>query len=139
MKACANCGFLATTGPGDSLVEVPGDYRKASYAYGFMPVCFARANNLYEEIRTLDDSGPRPTSSQTVVQKDRSDCPEWTRWIQGFSLREHRLMVDEREEREREARRWRWGAIGIGLLLVLASLAGPSLAVWVENRFLGGG
>ena len=38
-----------------------------------------------------------------------------------------------------EKRRWWWEVIVVGSVLVLVTLAAPTLAVWVENRFLGGG
>ena len=109
------------------------------------------ASDLRQEVIELDTEAKR-ASMIMVLQKDRSDCPEWTPWHQGFSPKEHREMLNSREEREwnkallerledmrarTENRKWLWGVVVIGSLLIIATLAGPLLAAWVENRFLG--
>ena len=43
-------------------------------------------------------------------------------------------MLDEQGERARQDQKWKWGVIVAGVLLFLATLAAPTLAVWVENR-----
>ena len=104
------------------------------------------AFNLLQEVFELDTEA-EPVSRMTVIQKDRSDCPEWTPWHQGFSPKEHREMRNSREEREwnkallerledmrarREDRKWWWGVIGIGIALVIATVAGPIVAALID-------
>ena len=137
MKACVDCGFLAlkySMTPG--LDEASASYRETGITSGVhapFPVCFVRAYELAKEIEPAGKLSSEEVLR--VIRKDRSECPEWLRWKQGHSPKEHLWMVVERDERKRETRRWWLGAIGIGILLILATLAGPSLAVWVENCF----
>ncbi len=111
------------------------------------------AANLEGELTALD-SGYSGDAVLKVIQKDRSDCPEWTPWMRGFSPKEHREMLIRKEEQDRyaalveglentkarrENKKWWVGVIAIGIFLILATLAAPALAAWVENRFLAGG
>ena len=156
MKSCQNCGFLALK------AIVSGEFEEAPQRFRFMqqtepgqfpfPLCFARAYYLPTEVNAV--GADLRASIEAVVQKDRLDCPEWTPWQQGFTPKEHREMLNRKEEREwnralverlEDTRARREGlhllvtVIVAGVLLFLATLAAPTLAVWVENRFLGCG
>ncbi len=114
------------------------------------------ASDLPAEVVGLDTSDPTAflASMETVIRKDRSDCPEWTQWQRGFTPKEHREMRDREEEREahrkllegleamrakREGQHLLVTVIVAGVLLFLATLVAPTLAVWVEHRFMNGG
>ena len=142
MRACKNCGFLAqkdeiTAGS----IEVPPSVRENPSLHRLWPwpVCYVAAFNLKREVQEVHESDLINVSDSIaeVIQKDRSDCWKWTQWSPGLSAREHLLMLDKEKEREQEERRWRLGVIVIGSLLVLATLAGPILAVLIEHRFFG--
>ena len=154
MKTCKNCGFLALRdkhtrelGEADEGYRELLDLRSGPSPF---PVCFVSAVNLRFEI----DAPTQEAIMEVIVFKDRSDCPGWTPWQQGFTPKEHREMLDRKEEREwnralvetlEDTRARREGlhllvtVIVAGILLFIATLAAPTLAVWVENRFLGGG
>ena len=142
MPTCADCGFLALKrSMTPELDEAPKSYRISGKRLGThkqSPVCFVRAYDLEWEVGWVVRDLMR-IETLKVIQKDRSDCPEWTPWIQGDSPKEHRRMLLEGDERKREAWRWWWGAIAIGLALVVATVAGPLLAVVLDNCVLGGG
>ena len=154
MKACNNCGFLARRGVEERITEAGKMFRNTgkSADFAFYPTCTAMAANLEQEFTALE-SVHADDPVLEVIQKDRSGCPEWTPWIRGFSPKEHREMLIRKEEQgryeslvksledmraQREERNWTLGVIGIGIVLILATLAAPTLAVWVENCFLGG-
>lgn len=99
------------------------------------PVCFVGASDLQEALRRSEQKD----LVTEVLEKDRSDCPEWTPYKAGFSPREHRLMLDQQQEREQEAQRWRWSAIRLVILLIFVTLAAPTLAVVIERFLLNGG
>ena len=119
----------------------------ASQPYRFGPVCFAGAFDLQEEATALGRETMYDAFKE-VTNKERSDCPEWTQWMRGFSPKEHREMLLEEEAREfqsalvqrlehmttrqEEQRRW-WWLVGIGISLILATLAAPTLANLAEK------
>ena len=64
-----------------------------------LPVCFVGPYNLATEVNWVAGS-LGSVEVLKVIQKDRSDCPEWTRWLRGHSPKEHRLMLEEQQERQ---------------------------------------
>ena len=143
MRNCKNCGFLELENENTGgTIEVPQDVRKNRSLRGvwLLPVCYVAAFDLKQEVQKVyeSDSIDVSRSNVKVIQKDRSDCPKWTPWSPGLSARGHQVMLDKERERKREARRWVLGAIVIGSLLVLATLAGPILAIMIDHWFFGG-
>ena len=142
MKKCADCGFLAVRRPLPNKFEEADELFRESMVsrkgQSRFPECFVMASDLRQEVIELDTEAKR-ASMIMVLQKDRSDCPEWTPWHQGFSPKEHREMLNSRDlERledmraTREDRKWWWGVIGVGIALVIATVAGPIVAALID-------
>ena len=155
LNACSNCGLLARREVFGEVAEADMRFRQSGISTGLalFPTCTAMAADLERELTKLN-SNESGDAILKVIQKDRSDCPEWTPWMRGFSPKEHREMLIRKEEQDRyaalveglentkarrENKKWWWGVIAIGFFLILATLAAPALAAWVENRFLAGG
>lgn len=148
MKACNNCGLLARRYVIGEIVEADGMYRESGKTAGLAnyPTCTAMAVDLERELTGLN-SNESGDGILKVIQRDRSECPQWTPWMRGFTAKEHREILLRKEEQERyaalvkglEGRNLWLGVIGIGIFLILATLAAPALAAWVEYRFLAGG
>ena len=137
MVKCADCGFLTmrNTFTGQ-LEEVDGDFRKTGNPpqrketvvggpsnrvaevtktpYRHVPICFALAYLLAEEILASEDVRskypdlPAPMVLE-VITKERP-CATHTEWKQGFTPREHREMLDRqhRQAFENELRKQAW-------------------------------
>lgn len=136
---CRTCGFLAHYDVSNEAKEIPVPYREnpsRTFGGADMPFCLVDAYDLPKEIQALPSE--RPVSIETVIFEDR-DCTEWTRYKAGSSPRDHRLMLDEQRERAREDQKWKWGVIRVGLLLAFTTVAGPMLAVVLDNCAFGGG
>ena len=150
MKACRDCGFLALrNNTTQELDEAYSYYRQKGEAdtpHHPFPVCFAMAATLEGEVNTSNGDFAGVPILQ-VIEKDRSDCPEWTPWRQGFSPKEHREMLIRQEEQDRnrallqgledlrarrEDRTLLFGMIAVGLLLVMATIVGPIVAALID-------
>ena len=138
MVKCADCGFLALynrfTG---ALDEAPlEDYRSdghppvladaalASEPYAYLPVqpykgaptCFVQRHPLINEVR-YTEGAITPEAVKAVIDRER-DCsptdhsPGFTTWVQGFTPKEHREMLDRKwmleleDRRDQEQRAW---------------------------------
>ena len=122
-------GFL----PGRSLLVLPGLPKGPLNDFGAVPICFAIAHELPQEywsaFAEIEKEGKDGTDQGIaflqVVEKDRQ-CLQFTPWHQGHSPREHKEMIDARQQREwQEAKDWRdkkWH-----LLLVLLTIVASSL------------
>lgn len=107
MVKCVDCGYLAvrnlhnrTLAEAESLMRQrgespphPGDSRWKFYETG--PVCFVLACDLPREAGNADDKG----KFLDVIGRER-ECNRHTPWQQGFTPREHKEMLDEKEERK---------------------------------------
>ena len=126
MVKCEDCGFLAVRSKKDfKLDEASSEYRKSGViAIGYdeqgrnqhelhfqEPLCFAGAYDLKNEF--AEEQMGTVTRAWSVISRER-DCQQHTEWIQGFTPKEHREMLDRRWERK-----WR---IITGIIFV--SLAG---------------
>lgn len=110
MQCCQTCGMLAAKRVDNwALVEAPEDYRyERNIASGFnnvqtyqeIPVCFSRSESLRAECHNKNDED----AVLLVLAKDRSKCPGYTEWIQGFTPKEHYDM-NVMERMQRDARR----------------------------------
>jgi hypothetical protein len=105
MVRCADCGFLAVKHPKNrTLCEVELNLREQgkewpktpdglNSLYDTIPICFVRAAKLAEEMH-----GTGGASFYHVIRRER-DCIAFTFWQQGFSPREHKEMLDSKEQR----------------------------------------
>ena len=156
MKTCASCGFLALRnsygGKFEEALALYREKRQPRLNQSHLPNCFAMAFNLPDEVNTLAPDAEEYAIEQ-VLRTDRTNCPEWTQWQQGFSPKEHQEMLNRQVEQklnnsflerleEMRARRENKGLIlGVvvtGVLLILATLGAPVWAVWVQHYFFGG-
>lgn len=125
MVKCSECGFLTLrdrkTG---QLEEVIDDYRLsgetpnyvAYEGYHNWPICFAMAIDLFTEVNRaaeqqhLDKSRDWAKYVLGVIDKDR-ECPPvgkalgFTEYIQGFTPKEHREMLDRKQLLEWQVKR----------------------------------
>jgi hypothetical protein len=109
MPRCADCGFLAVRGTDRILHEVERESRRTgrmgSNILASAPTCFVQAADLQKE---MVDSGSVDNKAAAVINKDRV-CPPaglsigFTPWIQGYTPKEHREMIDSREMRAWQA------------------------------------
>ena len=111
MVKCAECGFIAARNLYTrQLEEVEKEYRDTGASptkpfpdgiemmsingirnvYG-LPICFARAFPMEEEIVTSASS--KDNGIITVINRERQ-CPYFVKWQQGFTPKEHREMLD---------------------------------------------
>lgn len=115
---CSDCGFLAMRmRVSRELVEAEQDLRKSGsypslpsgYVHDPYPICFVSHRNFKNEIGSEYHS---ISGTVTAVQKTH-DCEHFTKWQQGLTPKEHREMLQLKEEREWRARqedadrRWR--------------------------------
>ena len=104
---CQGCGFLAVrnfktralseveagmrkTGESPSMRDVPSP--RPSY-YDSSPICFVQQYDLAHEAEALGND----EAFLIVIEKERA-CPAFTPWRQGHSPREHKEMIDSREQ-----------------------------------------
>lgn len=163
-RCCARCGFLAAPSDGHGYAEADEDFRfrhwpkdsfpMNSFPQDNFPRCAVRQYDLrgevfheaksaetgerdpynhplYREGRTFD------SFKLSVIQRERSECPTFTRWWPGYSPKEHQEMLDrkwmlDREERmEKERRRFEvrlaFVIAGVG---VLGAVLGAVLSNW---------
>ncbi len=123
-----------------SIAREPTTY--APTLYEPLPVCFARTANLVDEVAQLvkarlktpedreryglpaDGVGFDPTRAsglgefvQERIQFDRR-CPDWVKWDQGFTPKEHREILDRNS-----LLKWRFAELALVLLTIAAILA----------------
>lgn len=113
MVKCSECGFLAVRNTKTrTLVEAEFDYRQTGEQpkapleyvsrkfYSDYPSCFVLAVQLKCEI------GESCHSSKIcqAIKLDR-DCEKFTPWLQGFSPKEHKEMLHEKQLLEWKANR----------------------------------
>ena len=115
---CQDCGYLAVrnqqtralaeteevmrqSGEPPPVFVLPHPGRNAVLIYERTPVCFVREFDLPVEAGLADDA----RAFLNVIRQERV-CPKWTQWFQGFTPRDHKEMIDAREQRDwQEARR----------------------------------
>ena len=159
MRKCSKCGFLALRNVVTrQLEEAEGSIRTSGrlpilqgcdgYVYSETPICLLRAASFSREMREI--GGNRDDARRLIFAKER-DCDLFTDWHQGFTPKEHREMLDLREEREwrdkidkrdkdwrenqaREDRRWRIiELVVMGIVVTLVS-SGVQIAAALVGR-----
>ena len=130
MVKCADCGFLALRDRNDgSLAEADSEYRitgspMARERYKAGPICLMQAHDLNHAVREAYEECGKGMSTATtftewylrgadpddllitasVIGKERC-CPEFTKWLQGSTPKEHREMLDRQWRMDRQ-RKW---------------------------------
>jgi hypothetical protein len=143
---CADCGYLATRNQKTrQLNEVErndnGHINFVWYGHGLRgyaegnpiydnPICFARAATLWDEYR-LEPMDPGIDNNEQnrirhVLENER-DCKSFTKWLQGFTPKEHREMIDRKRERI-------WHIIEI-IAIAIATI-GAGVAGFVLNKLV---
>ena len=126
---CKDCGFLAIRRKETrEIVEVEGQIRHAAEfpgepmyskflvwkdpTYESRPLCFAREHHL--DVAPLEREAEHERESRFMVMIGATrDCDSFTPWIQGFTPREHREMLDRKlildwqEDQAKKDREWR--------------------------------
>lgn len=131
MAKCADCGFLA-------LRYIDGERRIAEASAIVREVgnvepcftanveCYARQFNLKKE----EGGGGGPVRTLKIVNRER-DCPKFTPWLQGYSPKEHREMLDQAKiaewQAKQESRNRRTDRIWEVLVLAVGALLGHLL------------
>jgi hypothetical protein len=110
MPRCGDCGFLALRDAQTrELVETEAGMRKSWHLpvlpdmvpkYENAPLCFAMAADLKAE-----SEGPGGTFPIDGILLIERNCGKFTPWVQGFTPREHREMIESQESKERD-RQW---------------------------------
>ena len=115
---CQDCGFLTMRERHSrALLEVEESVRKtgtnpnfgvpafirsqaephpAEILYVTQPICFVQAANLYAEAKEMSDDAGAKTN--LLVMTSERDCAKFTKWQQGYSPREHKAMLDSKEQ-----------------------------------------
>lgn len=147
---CENCGFLALRNRISGLLdEAPQEYRWRAevpefrrpgvnvsrsmadfydHPYTGVPICLVRAHPLHNEFANQDQVGDFEIFGTLTKERNCADRKLFTPWRQGFSPKEHREMIDRREQREwqesvrRSDRNWR--IVEVFLILAGTLLAG---------------
>jgi hypothetical protein len=130
--------------------DVAVDYKTSVPAYDGYPVCFVRRIRLDQKIGNPNNADAR----MRVVQS--TTCEQHTPWLQGFTPREHREMIQEearlkwqaereaadradRDRRDQDARRFQEDqadratrhenrSLGVAIIAVIVAVVGPILA-----------
>ena len=114
MGKCADCGFLALRRNSDHvLIEAEVRVRENGFIgqqdrYDPTPVCFAQAYHLHEEMK-----GAQGKATLLAVVGRERECNEFTPWVQGYSPKDHRDMLNQQvflnwqKEQRREDQKWR--------------------------------
>ena len=112
MVKCAGCGFLGIWDltrrewlDADEHFRAHGDDEMGRlHPQLYAAKCFVMEFPLREEWAAEPGAANDTAAVVTVLHRERS-CAEWTRWHPGFSPKEHREMLDRRDERDWRARR----------------------------------
>ena len=130
MKTCASCGYLALKRDSKAkLLEADTKSRTTGllgYAVLPAPVCFLDAYDLQDEYFSASGAFGHVKVLE-VLRKSREDCPDWTEWLKGYSPKEHRRMLWEREQQAEANRKWR-----IGVVILAFSWPSPP---WQAHRW----
>lgn len=145
MAKCAKCGYLAQRvwrqGIPAGFREVDEDGRRT----GVLPrsttgtltsvdtfACFARCTDLRGEVKDGDGA-----KALDVINRNRT-C-DFVEWIQGFTPKEHREMMDRKEWREWQERQRlserRWRIIEV-LIFIAAGAATAIIAALISRGWL---
>ena len=140
---CAGCGFLAvkmTVTGGFVEVEegrrekwvmperISGGHLHNVVVHDALPHCFRRAASLSAEV-----GGGHHTAMEllndirAVVHKER-ECPEFKKWVQGHSPKEHYEMLTERALRVEEVEQKRKDRTTQWLQILAAAIVGALIA-----------
>ena len=127
MPVCASCGFLALRNRFTGVLdEAPDEYRTngqvpvlakrlaSNYStsgndfteapYRGEPICTMQSYRLIDEVEWRSGSIV-PETVIRIMQTERDRCSAvFTDWQQGFTPKEHREMVDRKEQREWRAK-----------------------------------
>jgi hypothetical protein len=121
---CADCGYLAVrTHESRTLVEADLELRKCGTSpkmsanptqdyYDPLPLCFVMEQDLVDEFRRalgqtqqasnatrMENSKREWRTVFSVIEAPRT-CPQWIKWCQGFTPREHKEMIDAQKQQE---------------------------------------
>ena len=144
IPTCARCGFLSLLTDLGELGHATAPYRekghedsgiRATHFRSDWPVCFVQAARLREELASEPnppDDGPAGANRLRVLQRERPDCVgKYTEWIQGFTPKEHREMLD-REESQRLQRRQDRFNLRVALTGVIVAVIGIAVSGWLN-------
>lgn len=132
---CDRCGFLALRQLRDKqLVETNEHYRnKVNTAIWDMmeshegtPLCFVRHIDIQKIVyEAMTKAGElRQDVIFRIVHKERY-CNDFTKWVQGFTPKEHYEMTDREKWREWQRSDRKWHIIGAcAQAFIIAALAG---------------
>jgi hypothetical protein len=146
MPRCADCGFLAVREVDSrDLLEAEAHYRETGVLankfgadrrlrYEHWPTCFAMKLKFNEE------SHGKPEELLPVIRLDRT-CDRFVQWNQGYTPKEHDLMLaseiakDAAERQQRMANRWMLISATIqGGSTLLAAIGATLLAFWLARH-----
>jgi hypothetical protein len=150
MAKCSECGFLALRNrKNNNLDEADSDFRKKGMVtqvwddqgrnphrlYRDIPLCFAGSKYLSEQLNNLTEPN-NPFKQVSLVITKETDCKKFIDWLQGFTPKEHKEMIDEQwklkqeTERRKNDRKWHWVE-----LLVITIMAGlfTLLGAWINS------
>jgi hypothetical protein len=138
MVKCTDCGFLAARNLDTrNLDEVEGEFRRSGnpptqiiagkeigyYRHKRYPICFVQEYDLLDSFERI--GGEESTRFLVVIGEDRQ-CELFTEWLQGFTPKEHREMLDRerRDKFESDIRKGdkRWHIAEIILIVLLSGL-----------------
>lgn len=132
MAKCKECGFLAIWRyvPRE-LSEAHEDFRETGKletdisedGRQYYPKCFMRRAPLQGEVLAIIQRGQVTSQAVLNVINYERECNYVTQWIQGFSPKEHREMLD-REELYRDRQKHDWRTLVVAILGALASAIG---------------
>lgn len=125
-KRCIDCGYLAVRDKESRQLEEAERNETGNIAFpdvrrwgggmapkNDLPICFARNCNLQSEYGAKLPEKDAWEAKIRQVLIERRLCSDFTPWIQGFTPKEHREMIDRQwmqkhlEEREDADRKWR--------------------------------
>ena len=130
MVTCADCGLLGIVYlVNKQWFHADQRYRSSGLAEDVAPGlvahyparCFALAFNLEQERVGWETAGQDFALATTTVLQWPRDCPEWIKWRNGFSPKEHAEMLDRQRlldwqaKREDADRDWRERQRGLDL------------------------
>ena len=150
MTKCAECGYLAVRIRTDqSLGEASKDFRdrgavpnrvdekgyNQNAIHEVRPLCFVIQPYLQDAIGKIDKNKNENEQIKAIMQAE-NNCTESTRWQQGFTPKEHRVIdtvLKWQSNESKENRKWRFREFLIAVVALVVVVVASVIGALIER------